>query len=199
MPDDGNVDASPPPLRAYASWEVVTKVAPVPAVVEAPSPADIARARERAVVHTGDLRLASGVVIAGPCWDVAKHRAAEAGLLDPEMPNELGKNLNFDLDGDGKPDAVIDGGARIRFTTYWLYVMRDSCGYYVGSVETAGVLRATPQMAKGLRQLESAWGCRDHPGAGPQHARWSFDAARYVRSKRWTDGNQKPCNDPENF
>lgn len=157
------------------------------------------RARRSAVRREGDLTLRSGVVVPGPCWDVGKHASVDAGFLDLEDLPDSDRDLRLDLDGDGTPDIGKNGGGRINFLTYRFYVMRGDCGYFVGAIELAGVLRATRDTAKGLVQLEGSWGCGDAAGAGPQHARWSFDGMRYVRSKRWTDHGQARCNDPEDY
>jgi hypothetical protein len=193
------VDASV--IEATASWEV-QKVEPVPGEAPPEMPAeDKAALIKKAIVREGDLKLASGAIIPGPCFNIGRHVAAEMGIAiesDADAPT-FGEDLVFDIDGDGKPDVARDCGSRMWFTKYRLYVKRDDCAYYVGSVETAGVLRATKQMVKGLKQLQSDWGCGDHPGAGPQHALWAFDGHGYMRARRWTDGGGKPCNDPESY
>lgn len=117
-----------------------------------------------------------------------------------KVRSSIGLHIHpFDLDGDGVPDAVVEEGARVFFMKYRIYVTRGGCGHFVGEIETAGALTKSKQDTHGLAKLEASWGCGDHPGAGPQHARWSFDGKKYGRTERWTDGGAKRCNDPESF
>jgi|GEM_PF-4419225 len=153
------------------------------------------QALRKATVREGNLRLSSGVVIPGPCWNVDKHHRIESGF----DPDSFDQDLEIDLDGDGHPDIAKFAGARIWFVTYGLYIMRGNCGYFIGGIETPfGSLQPIQAKSKGLRQIEASWGCHDNP-RGSQHGRWAFNGARYMRTKWWADGNEKRCNDPETF
>ncbi len=64
--------------------------------------------------------------------------------------------FNFDLDGDGKPDKALrlDTGFEDVPRPILVYVMRGSCGIFVGQL-TASSVKLSGRKSKGLKSLET--------------------------------------------
>ncbi|WP_394838096.1 hypothetical protein LVJ94_14395 [Pendulispora rubella] len=123
----------------------------------------------------------SGEPLPGPCYDPERH----AHIIE-RLPREShAERLGIDLDGDGTQDTLIVGAARGFDSTMHLYVMRGTCGYYVGDLlgpfGTPKPLRAS---SRGLYDLRA----RNVMPAGCcspiDEWTWRFDGKTYVSSSK---------------
>jgi hypothetical protein len=177
-PASASVSAAPSaPTSATASFEVPV-VEPVPGTVAYADQAMKAKLLPKSIVKTGDLVIGK-TTISGPCYDVTRHSALIVGLVDDDgKPTVKLKDLAFDLDGDGKKDAVVEiDVSSVR--RYALYVKRWQCGYFVGDVETSGELEATKEKANGFTVLTAVVVSKKGPATN-QTQRVEFDGKAYV-------------------
>lgn len=87
----------------------------------------------------GSTSLPSGTTLPGPCVDPVLHAAfglnADA-TVDNYRQLYISQTPWEDIDGDGTEDYLVKGGV-LAASTYYLYVRRGDCGYYVGKVSDA--------------------------------------------------------------
>jgi hypothetical protein len=132
----------------------------------------------------------------GPCVDPQAH--ARTHYAESRRDDRF-LGIDIDLDGDGTLDPVLYGGASVWQATYLLYVQRDDCAYFVGSVEASENPRALPERHHGLFDIHTAdEGCRQSNTKEITYCDtvWRFDGRRYRRFRdtptTQTPGNIRP-------
>ncbi len=161
------VDAGPTEVAAPVSAE--------PSASAAPTVAD-------EVVDAGPV----DVKLPGPCVnpkaDAAK-RSIGGGAVEAENP---------DLDGDGKKDKIFTQSAQ-NHSFGWFYVMRGSCGHFVGESGPTDGFHVVGSKSKGLRSFEitasdKCGDCDCKEYTTPLY----FSGAKYERGKT-KEINKNPC------
>ena len=150
--DAGALDAAPVVLEVIDA---------APPVVDAASE-DAAAAH----AHTGPL------VIPGACVDPsgdAKGRIGGAPTVSSEP----------DLDGDGKADKIL-AFASPNATTFAVYVMRGTCGHFVGVLKS-GTLVAEKAKSHGLAELHGNTPCKAKCNCTTQDFTARFNGTSYFQ------------------
>lgn len=135
------------------------------------------------------------VALPGPCVDPVKDVGTRP--MEPsssELPREAVPGP--DLDGDGTPDRFVSLGTNVTTNTY-AYVMRGSCGHFVGDIGRMPEAWADAPRTKGLvelRMIENGQ-CEGNPcGCIVGESRFKFDGTQYVfDQKASTPSRSKPC------
>lgn len=139
----------------------------------------------------------TGRGVPGACVDPADFVATVLNREAPGGPGarSLYQALPFaDLDGDGTPDTLVAGGGVRAQRIYHLFVRRNGCAYYVGTIPGAEEVTAAPAKSNGLRDVQTR--SDECPRSHRMHycsAVWSFDGTRYVaRSEKALDRVKPP-------
>jgi len=190
------VTAEPP--RDGADAQVVTLAprpsAPELAVEPRPVPADAAADHDATpadaapppppplVVRNEPTKLASGQTIAGPCVTpsvAAAAKSAKAGGPD-DADFFSPSSHELDVDGDGAPDYVLNGGASRTIMTLLVYLKRGSCGYDLGAIDAEGAPEILPSKSFGLFDLRVGQDlCQPKTRTNRCTVIYKFDGRRY--------------------
>ena len=170
----GGADASTPP----DDGSTATAVAPIADAATAPDDAAVPTAADQIFLPPG--------ACIDPRADAVK-RAAGNGGVPLETP--------IDLDGDGKPDKAIRVGLASddRASATSLYVMRGTCGVFVGDV-SASTVKLSGNRSKGLRSIEAIsnnGGCTDPCTCKDQSTAFFFNGKTYQSSGKPKDVARK--------
>jgi hypothetical protein len=113
--------------------------------------------------------------------------AIEVGQLGDEkgVPYVMPIDLSLDLDGDGKPDRVLEldrDGTTVR---YELYVQHGKCAEKVGSLAVPGTLSLGRGVVNGMRVLEVEGLCLEGCCRSIQHEELEYDGEKWVPRRSW--------------
>jgi hypothetical protein len=88
--------------------------------------------------------------------------------------------IAVDIDGDGYPDRILAGSAVDITQDYFVFVIRGSCGHFVGLLQTeAGGLQPTSNRTNGLFDLEGTRVCRRSCCPTSSRFTFKFDGTAY--------------------
>lgn len=187
----------PSPLHGHAlarpreaSTSLPTPTTPARTISPPPPPPEL-DAPTPDVVDAGSLSADAGettatrvsVKLPGACVDPTRHAAehvARSNGTTPEQEVEFVEEFSseLDLDGDGVNDAARFIGATGVTSEHLYYVMRGTCGHFVGQIASMG-LRTLSSTHHGLKDLGGEIEC---PPADCCYEEWRFDGTRYKRA-----------------
>jgi hypothetical protein len=150
-PADAAVDAAPLVLEVPDAGPPDTGIDAAPAVH----------------VHTGP------PVIPGACVDPSADAKSHGTGTGPTVASEP------DLDGDGKPDKILTFGGPDVSHPFVAYVMRGSCGHFVGALK-AGTLAAAKSKSHGLADLQGHIPCKAKCNCTTQDFTAHFNGSSYL-------------------
>ena len=89
-----------------------------------------------------------------------------------------------DLDGDGNADEIRNGGAENITHRYFIYVMRNGCGYFVGQLNVDASIEPLDTFSHGLRDLGGLAACQPTCCEELMYTEYHFDGQRYRVAKK---------------
>jgi hypothetical protein len=89
-----------------------------------------------------------------------------------------------DLDGDGTPDQIRNGGAENVTSTYFLYVMRGKCGHFAGRIKVDANLHVLDTYSHGLRDLGGLAACQPSCCEKLTYTELHYDGRHYRVAKK---------------
>ena len=117
------------------------------------------------------------LVLPGSCVDVMKD-------AKKHYPNEL-EVIDVDLDGDGKKDKIVHAAFHAMNDPYLFYVMRGTCGHFVGEVQSSGPPAVSGKKSKGLKSFDGSTKnpCNTECGCFDSTDSYFFNGKTYVAGK----------------
>jgi hypothetical protein len=130
---------------------------------------------------------------AGPsCVDPIKDAIAKGQLGDENgVPYVLPVVHALDIDGDGKPDLVLEldrDGTTVR---YEIYKQEGDCTKPIGSLAVPGTLSLGRGTVHGMRVLEVEGLCNEGCCRQIAHEELAFDGSEWVIQRTWYEA--KTC------
>jgi hypothetical protein len=134
------------------------------------------------VVRDEPTKLANGQTIAGPCVTPAMDASSKSGKGEERLPPDFftPSSHEIDVDGDGIPDFVLDGGASRTIMNLRLYLKRGACGYDLGTIEAEGAPERLVTKSLGLFDLRVIQDlCSSRTRTNYCEVVYKFDGRRY--------------------
>ncbi len=125
----------------------------------------------------------------GKCVDPQRHAAAQVakaqrGTKADDWLDSVYVARDVDLDGDGTPDQIRNGGVANITATYFVYVMRGECGHFAGRIDVEANLDALDSYSHGLRDLGGLAACQPSCCEKLMYTELHFDGRRYRVAKK---------------
>jgi hypothetical protein len=126
----------------------------------------------------------------------AKSACAEIKWQEPAAKDEVFDKSEIDLEGDGTRDVLLSAASTCSDAgecTYEAFVVRGSCGHYVGSFRALN-LKTLPNLSAGLRDIEV-----ERPeGCGTRKQKLRFSGEAYAPFEESVcscaaPGKESPC------
>jgi hypothetical protein len=123
----------------------------------------------------------------GACIDAFADAKKRAPNHDATVDDSL------DIDGDGKKDRIYSTSFQMHIWA-WVYVMRGTCGYFVGETGPTDGWKVSANKSGGLRSFELTFqdACTDDCGCVTRTAPLYFTGAKYTQGKV-KETVAKPC------
>jgi hypothetical protein len=176
------------PKSDQADAGATTATPTTPATPATPDSADAALAPSAA--PTAETPADAVFTPPGACVDPRRdaEKRANGGGRAIDLPS-------LDLDGDGKPDKLIQFGigGDDRASPVFLYIMSGSCGVFVGDV-TASVVRLSGSRSKGLKSIDAIsndTGCTDNCTCKDKATGFFFNGKKYQSNGKVRDVARK--------
>lgn len=134
------------------------------------------------VVEKPPIQLRKGGVVEAACYETRgylKYRLGEENGAPAGAKNKNVKAPAIDIDGDGKPDRLIEIGASGVAFDVLVLLVRERCVIPVGRVSAFDVISAKGTFHHGLRDLHSTSQCEESFSC---EVDWEFDGKAYVQT-----------------
>lgn len=189
----GSKAAAPVSVAAVSATSTMS-ASPTPDADDPPKPAP-ARAPDPPASSTSSLdddpppvKPQGTLRLTGACVDPSQHAARLVASRHPGSKASDWTDLGvarYDLDGDGTEDLIIDGGAANITHTLFFFIMRGTCGHYIGTYDIDFNPEPLPSSHHGLFDLGGTVACVIDCCPTSTFREMEFDGSRYrmVRSR----------------